>query len=337
MGSGVSAQREEEPVAITENFNKTSTEEARSLGKKYFDQFVAVRNGTASTSSSISASELTELASVSEATVQGLLSLGEKLPMFGSVAGALLIFYGKCKVMGSNFEALQLLIKTTVEAGEWVYESVPLLQEAQGASKLQLTDLNNLCTAVIDASNLISLISSHYNNPPIGKGKGVRRIVNAVRNFVLSNIDEKNIDDTQLAVKDALLSFKTTLIGAQALQSIKSPIEKLREALDPVDFKDTINRHCAKYFEGSREWLFEELLKWLDDVSQNSDKEAIKAKKTVPAMNFCFSFFLSIRLFYTHFCLYHLIICTGVLVSGRARHGKICVFCGACQEASERR
>ena len=86
----------------------------------------------------------------------------------------------------------------------WVYTAAPLLLEAQDASNLQVTDLNNLCTAVIDASNVISLISDYYqtqgNSPSSSpsRGKGIRTIVSAIRNFVLSDIDEKNISDTQV-------------------------------------------------------------------------------------------------------------------------------------------
>jgi hypothetical protein len=86
----------------------------------------------------------------------------------------------------------------------WVYTAAPLLLEAQDASNLQVTDLNNLCTAVIDASNVISLISDYYqtqgNSPSSSpsRGKGIRTIVSAIRNFVLSDVDEKNISDTQV-------------------------------------------------------------------------------------------------------------------------------------------
>jgi hypothetical protein len=84
------------------------------------------------------------------------------------------------------------------------------------------------------------------------------------------------------------LSFKTTLSGAHVLQSIKSSIEKLREALNsdqqrPADQTATIDRHCSKYFKGSREWLFLEVTKWLDDVPLDNDKAPVMAKKKVSA------------------------------------------------------
>jgi hypothetical protein len=60
---------------------------------------------------------ITQIAQVSGATVEGLLSLGTQLPMFGAVAGVFLMFYGKCKAMMANNEALQSLIKANAEAG----------------------------------------------------------------------------------------------------------------------------------------------------------------------------------------------------------------------------
>ena len=72
------------------------------------------------------------------------------------------------------------------------------------------------------------------------------------------------------------------------LQSIKPSIEKLREALNsdqqrPVDQAATIDRHSSKYFKGSREWLFSEVTKWLDDVPLDNDKAPVMAKKKVSA------------------------------------------------------
>jgi hypothetical protein len=48
--------------------------------------------------------------------MEGLLSLGTQVPVFGVFAGALLMFYGKCKMIGANSDALLELIKITKEA-----------------------------------------------------------------------------------------------------------------------------------------------------------------------------------------------------------------------------
>ena len=142
MGGGTSRQIQA-PTAATAGYTPISAEQAKEEGQRFFDQFTAVRSGTAQgvddgvsvadgassaldTASALNdmlnttvngAVAITQIAQVSGATVEGLLSLGTQLPMFGAVAGVFLMFYGKCKAMMANNEALQSLIKANAEAG----------------------------------------------------------------------------------------------------------------------------------------------------------------------------------------------------------------------------
>jgi hypothetical protein len=142
MGGGASRQIQV-PTAATAGYTPISAEQAKEEGQRFFDQFTAVRSGTAQgaddgvsvadgassaldTASALNdmlnttvngAVAITQIAQVSSATVEGLLSLGTQLPMFGAVAGVFLMFYGKCKAMMANNEALQSLIKANAEAG----------------------------------------------------------------------------------------------------------------------------------------------------------------------------------------------------------------------------
>jgi len=179
----------------------------------------------------------------------------------------------------------------------WLTSAAPLLLDANGGgsgpeaatSKLQVTDLNNLCSAVVEASNVISLFASYYGaaaaptNSEGGGGKvdAIRSAVHTMRNFVLSDSDAANIRDAQAAVKEAVLAFKTTLSGAQALQNIKLPLDKLQEALRPTLFHDTIQRKYDEYFEGSREWLMADTLAWLDDDLDPAASQGSAGKKKV--------------------------------------------------------
>jgi len=158
MGSGASSSTRNHhndhhdqfsEVSVTASYRVPSQQAALQLAKECFHRFRAVRDGVrddgngpaisstpdpgglsaaaADAASSLSdmltsavggAVALTEIANVSQASIEGLLTLGTQLPMFGAVAGALLMFYGKCKALGANSAAMQTLIKTTAEAGE---------------------------------------------------------------------------------------------------------------------------------------------------------------------------------------------------------------------------
>ena len=155
------------------------------------------------------------------------------------------------------------------------------MESTDERNKLQVTDLSNLCSAVFNASSVITLISQSYATDPScpsPEGKGlvgsVRSVVNAARNFVLTDVDSVVLNDAQQAVDKALQSFKASLSAVQALQSIagqESKLDQLSSVLNPIEFKDTIKRHSAKFFQGSREWLFTEIFTWLADT--NSKKK----------------------------------------------------------------
>ena len=137
MGGGASRQIQA-PTAATAGYTPISAEQAKEEGQRFFDRFTALRSGTAQgTEEGVSVTDtasalndmlnttvngavaITQIAQVSNATVEGLLSLGTQLPMFGAVAGVFLMFYGKCKAMMANNQALQSLIKANAEAGRW--------------------------------------------------------------------------------------------------------------------------------------------------------------------------------------------------------------------------
>ena len=172
----------------------------------------------------------------------------------------------------------------------WVTAAAPRLLslESTTLNMLQTSSLNNLSSAVVDASNLLALISASYDddssststNGSVSSGvvNTLRKIVITGRNFILSDVDAGNISNAHEAVAYALLSFKTALSGVQALQGIKSVLENLKEALSPVDFSATVSRHMAKYFAGSREWLFDDFFKWLDDMPAEASTVSAKRK-----------------------------------------------------------
>jgi hypothetical protein len=144
MGAGASAassQKETTPQATVSY--KLPPEQAQEKALQFFQQITAIRNGTAPTaatdgpslqdavdtvsslndllSNTVSgAGAFGQLINASGPAMEGLLSLGAQVPMFGAFAGALLMFYGKCKTMGANSEALKDLVTITTEAGEYV-------------------------------------------------------------------------------------------------------------------------------------------------------------------------------------------------------------------------
>jgi hypothetical protein len=163
---------------------------------------------------------------------------------------------------------------------------------------LQTSSLNSLSAAVVDASNLIALITATYNGDSAGTSTNgsvssgvvntLRKIVITGRNFILSDVDAGNINNAQEAVEKALLSFKTALSGVQALQGIKSVLDNLKEALSPVDFSATVSRHMGKYFAGSREWLFSDFFQWLDDMPAAASTGFAKRKVSWDTIIVCY-------------------------------------------------
>ena len=144
MGSGASAvsSQKDATAHVTVNY-KLPPEQAQEKALEFFHQITAIRNGTAPTvasdgpslqdavdtvsslndllSNTVSgAGAFGQLINASGPAMEGLLSLGAQVPMIGAFAGALLMFYGKCKAMGANSEALKDLVKITTEAGECV-------------------------------------------------------------------------------------------------------------------------------------------------------------------------------------------------------------------------
>jgi hypothetical protein len=154
--------------------------------------------------------------------------------------------------------------------------------------------LNKLCSAIVDASNLISLLSKYYIAEPASSSIPsysstskiastlLRKVVFAGRNFTLSDVDSNNISSAETAIKEALESFKSSLSAVNSVQNFKSTLSELDKALRPVDFTETRRRYLLKYCSGSREWLYEELISWLDDVSYVTDNgTALETKKVM--------------------------------------------------------
>lgn len=177
----------------------------------------------------------------------------------------------------------------------WVTIIAPnILDQSSRLNDLQVLSLNKLCSAIVDASNLISIMSNYYSAestdsslPSYSSSSKVtntllRKVVVAGRNFTLSDVDSNNISSAQTAIKEALESFKSSLSAVNSVQNFKSTLSELDKALKPVDFTETRRRHLLKYCSGSREWLYEELISWLDDVSPLTDSStALEAKKVL--------------------------------------------------------
>jgi len=134
------------------------------------------------------------------------------------------------------------------------------LQYSSDLYKLQVASLSKLCSVVVDASNLLSLISKHYssevvqNNYPDPKytvTTMLNKVVIAGRNFLLSDVDSSNINSAQAAIKEALESLKSSVVTVQAVQNFKSTLSKLDEVLQPVDFTETRRLHLSKFSSGS--------------------------------------------------------------------------------------
>lgn len=124
---------------MTTNF-RVPENQARVAAQEYFNQILVIRStapvtisggaslgdalGTAGALNDLlndtvsGATAFGQLINAAGPAMEGLLHLGTQVPMFGSFAGSLLMFYDKCKAIGDNSDALVELFKLTKEAGE---------------------------------------------------------------------------------------------------------------------------------------------------------------------------------------------------------------------------
>ncbi|RYH29099.1 hypothetical protein EON65_09725 [archaeon] len=202
-------------------------------------------------------------------SLKGVVALGKTAPLVGPVVGAVLQFWQCYETMGAAAADFQQLQKQVDLATDWLVLAAPLLT-SRGMSAVLLKEIQGLCAAVQHATQLVEAIGRR-----VGQEKSA---VNSLYNFVLSSEDKATIEQCRDELYKAVESFKSSFPAEERLRNMADTCSKLFKLLDePILFDATIQLKLRECMAGSREWLHEEVGRWLDQ--DNSSGAAAGGKK----------------------------------------------------------